>query len=317
MVKYTVKRLLTSIPIFISITVIVYTLISIAPGGPLDIIGAAGNLSKEALQNLKISMGLDQPVYIRYFLWLKGLLHGDLGVSYRTSQAVANMIGQRIGPSLILTGSGIGMAVLIGVPLGIVAAYKPHSRWDSFSSGISFIGSSAPSFFISLLAIYIFAVKLKILPTQGMYSSSGPKTLDSLLSHLILPASIVCLQLVGGFIKQTRGSMLEVLNEDYIKTARSKGLKENVVTIKHAFRNALIPVVTLIGLSIPYLIGGAVVTEQIFSWPGLGSLMVTSIASRDYPTIMGITVLISITVLCSNLVLDLIYATLDPRISCG
>lgn len=315
MFKYVVKRILIAIPVFLGITFIVYFLVNMAPGGPLDIIASQGTLSQADLEALKVQMGLDKPLVVRYFLWLGDLFHGDFGVSYRTSQEVKLMIGQRIKASLTLTGSGILIAIILGIPLGIMAAYKPYSKWDSVASFIAYIGSCAPNFFVSLLLIYIFAVKLKLFPTSGMYSTSGTQSFGDLAAHLALPAIVICIQPIGNYIKQTRAAVMEVLNEEYIKTARSKGLKENKVIIFHAFRNALIPVVTTLSLSIPFLIGGAVVTEQIFSWPGIGSLMITAINNRDYPVIMGVTVLIAVVVLVTNLVLDLIYAALDPRIS--
>ena len=315
MYKYVVKRVLIAIPIFLGITFIVYFLVNMAPGGPLDILASQGTMTQNDLNTIKEAMGLDKPFVVRYFIWLGDLFKGDLGVSYRTSQQVNLMISQRISASLTLTGSGILMAIIIGIPLGIMSAYKPYSKWDSIASGVAFTGASAPNFFLSLLVIYIFAVKLRLFPTNGMYSTSGDKSIADLLRHLFLPACIICIQPIGNYIKQTRASVLEVLNEEYIKTARAKGLTEKKVIIFHAFRNSLIPVVTSISLSIPFLIGGAVVTEQIFSWPGIGSLMITAISNRDYPVIMGVTVLISVTVLVANLVLDLIYALLDPRIS--
>ena len=271
-------------------------------------------MSLSDLEALKISMGLDKPIVIRYFIWLGDLLHGDFGISYRTSQEVSLMISQRIMPSLMLTGTGILAAMLVGVPLGIISAYKPNSVWDHISTFISFIGASVPNFFLSLLLIYVLAVKLKWFPTSGMQSSGMSGNLLDLLHHLALPAFVCGIQPIGNYIKQTRSSVLEVLNEEYIKTARSKGLTNVVIVLKHAFRNALIPIVTTISLSIPFLIGGAVVTEQIFAWPGIGSLMITAITSRDYPVIMGVAVLICGVVLVANLILDLIYAALDPRI---
>ena len=315
MYKYVVKRILVAIPVFLGITFAVYLLVNMAPGGPLDILASQGGMSQIDLQVLKESMGLNKPLIVRYFLWLGDLFKGNLGISYRTSQEVNLMISQRIGASLILTGSGTLMALIIGIPLGIMSAYKPYSKWDSISSAVSFIGASAPNFFLSLLVIYIFAVKLRIFPTSGMYSTSGNKSMADLLMHLFLPACIICIQPIGNYIKQTRASLMEVLNEEYIKTARAKGLREKRVIVFHAFRNSLIPVVTSFSLSIPFLIGGAVVTEQIFSWPGIGSLMITAINNRDYPVIMGVAVLISVTVLVANLLLDLVYAVLDPRIS--
>ena len=314
MFRYILKRLLYAIPVFLGITFVIYTLINLAPGGPLSVLAASGEMSLSDLEALKISMGLDKPIVIRYFIWLGDLLHGDFGISYRTSQEVSLMISQRIMPSLMLTGTGILAAMLVGVPLGIISAYKPNSVWDHISTFISFIGASVPNFFLSLLLIYVLAVKLKWFPTSGMQSSGMSGNLLDLLHHLALPAFVCGIQPIGNFIKQTRSSVLEVLNEEYIKTARSKGLTNVVIVLKHAFRNALIPIVTTISLSIPFLIGGAVVTEQIFAWPGIGSLMITAITSRDYPVIMGVAVLICGVVLVANLILDLIYAALDPRI---
>lgn len=314
MIRYIVKRLLYAIPVFLGITFAIYALINLAPGGPLSVLAASGELSLSDLEALKVSMGLDKPLVVRYFIWLGDLLHGDLGVSYRTSQEVGMMIGQRIIPSLMLTGTGIIGAILIGVPLGIISAYKPNSVWDHISTFISFIGASVPNFFLSLLLIYVLAVKLKLFPTSGMYLSGAGNDLGDLLHHLALPAFVCGIQPIGNYIKQTKSSVLEVLNEEYIKTARSKGLTNPVIVLKHAFRNAMIPVVTTISLTIPFLIGGAVVTEQIFAWPGIGSLMITAITSRDYPVIMGVAVLICGVVLVMNLILDLIYAALDPRI---
>ena len=314
MFRYILKRLLYAIPVFLGITFVIYTLINLAPGGPLSVLAASGEMSLSDLEALKISMGLDNPIVIRYFIWLGDLLHGDFGISYRTSQEVSLMISQRIMPSLMLTGTGILAAMLVGVPLGIISAYKPNSVWDHISTFISFIGASVPNFFLSLLLIYVLAVKLKWFPTSGMQSSGMSGNLLDLLHHLALPAFVCGIQPIGNYIKQTRSSVLEVLNEEYIKTARSKGLTNVVIVLKHAFRNALIPIVTTISLSIPFLIGGAVVTEQIFAWPGIGSLMITAITSRDYPVIMGVAVLICGVVLVANLILDLIYAVLDPRI---
>ena len=290
MFRYILKRLLYAIPVFLGITFVIYTLINLAPGGPLSVLAASGEMSLSDLEALKISMGLDKPIVIRYFIWLGDLLHGDFGISYRTSQEVSLMISQRIMPSLMLTGTGILAAMLVGVPLGIISAYKPNSVWDHISTFISFIGASVPNFFLSLLLIYVLAVKLKWFPTSGMQSSGMSGNLLDLLHHLALPAFVCGIQPIGNYIKQTRSSVLEVLNEEYIKTARSKGLTNVVIVLKHAFRNALIPIVTTISLSIPFLIGGAVVTEQIFAWPGIGSLMITAITSRDYPVIMGVAV---------------------------
>lgn len=314
MFKYILKRLLYAIPVFLGITFVIYTLINLAPGGPLSVLAASGEMSLSDLEALKISLGLDKPIVVRYFLWLGDLLHGDFGISYRTSQEVSLMIAQRIKPSLMLTGTGIVGAMIIGVPLGIISAYKPNSIWDHISTFFAFIGASVPNFFLSLLLIYVLAVKMKWFPTSGMQAAGKASDLMDLLHHLALPAFVCGIQPIGNYIKQTKSSVLEVLNEEYIKTARAKGLTNVIIVLKHAFRNAMIPIVTTISLSIPFLIGGAVVTEQIFAWPGIGSLMITAITSRDYPVIMGVAVLICCVVLVANLILDLIYAALDPRI---
>ena len=313
MLKFIIKRILVAIPIFVGITLIVFILSNLAPGSPVDIIATSGNLNDEQIEALREAYGLNRPIIVRYVVWLGDLVRGDLGETAGTQQSVAEMIGQRIGPTLVLSLSSLVLSLIVGITLGILSAHKPYSVWDKLASGLAFFGNSIPSFFMALLLIYIFAVRLQVLPASGMWGP-GEHTLGNLLSHLLLPAIIISLQSVGGYIKQTRGSMLECINEDYIKTARSKGISEWRITIHHTLRNAWIPIVTQIGLSVPYLVGGSVVTEQVFGWPGIGSLMISSINTRDYNTIMGITVLIAVVVLVVNIVLDVIYAYLDPRI---
>lgn len=313
--KYIVKRLLMAIPVFLVMTFALFILSDMMPGSAIDVIMMESQLSVEAQAALEHQLGLDKPVVIRYILWLKDMLSGNMGVSVVTKNTVASMIAVRVGPTLMLTLTGIGLAILVSIPLGVLSAYRPYSVIDNISSVLAFIGSSAPSFFISLSAVYIFAVKLKLLPAQGMYTAGVKTTFSDLLRHLILPATVIAFQSMGNLVKQTRGSVLEVLGEDYIKTARSKGIREKMVIICHALRNALIPIVTTISLSLPFVIGGSVVVETIFSWPGLGSLMIASITNRDYPPLMGVAVVICIVVLVFNILLDLIYSLLDPRIS--
>jgi len=314
MLKHIAKRLLVAIPTFFGITILVYFLASMAPGSPLEMMFTDSNATAEAMEQMEARLGLDQPVYVQYFRWLGELVHGNLGVSYRTGHAVWDSVAERIGPTLLITLSSLFLSILIAIPLGIMSAYKPYSLWDYASSGLSFIGAAMPNFFAGLVLIYIFSVKLKLLPSSGMYDSSGARLTSTLIRHMILPVLVLSVQQVGSLIRQTRGSMLEVLQDDYIRTARSKGCREKRMLMRHALRNALVPVITRIGSMIPFLIGGAVVTEQLFAWPGLGSLMVLSINSRDYPVIMGITVLISVGVLVGNIIIDIIYGLLDPRI---
>ena len=312
--RYIIKRLLIAIPTFLGITMLVYLLASMTPSSPLEIMFNDPMATQEQMDAMRASMGLDQPVIIQYLNWLKGLLQGNLGYSYRTGLPVMDMVAERIGPTLILTGSAMLLTFIIALPLGVMAAYKPYSAWDYVSSGLSFIGAALPNFFAALVLIYFFNVKLKLFPSSGMYDSSGTRTAAMFLHHLTLPMLVLAIQYIGSLIRQCRGSMMEVMQSDYVRTARAKGLLEPSVLIRHALRNAWIPLVSWLGMQIPVLIGGAVVTEQIFGWPGLGSLMVQSINARDYPTIMGITVVIAVVVLVGNLMIDLLYNLLDPRI---
>ena len=312
--KHIQKRLLIAIPTFLGITLLVYLLASLAPGSPLEMMFLDSNATAEAMEQMKARLGLDQPFYIQYLRWLGQLFRGNLGVSYRTGHAVWADISERIGPTLLITISSLLLSLLIAIPLGIMSAYKPYSGWDYISSGLSFVGAATPNFFAGLVLIYVLSVRLKLLPSSGMYDSSGVRTFSMLAHHMVLPVIVLSIQQVGSFIRQMRASMLEVLQDDYIRTARSKGCIETRVLLGHAVRNALAPVVTCIGNMIPFLVGGAVVTEQLFSWPGLGSLMVLSINSRDYPMIMGITVCIAAAVLIGNIVIDILYGLLNPRI---
>ena len=266
------------------------------------------------IEALYVRMGLDQPLYIQYFKWLGRLFQGSLGYSFRTGTAVTGVIGERVGPTLLLTGTALILAIATGVLLGVVAACKPYSVWDYMASGLSFIGAGVPTFFLALVFIYLFSVRLQWLPTGGMYANANTKNWLDVAKHLFLPAVLLAISMTGGYIRQTRSSMLEVLGEEYVKMARAKGMREKVVLYSHALRNAMLPVATQIGMSVPFLVGGAVVTEQVFGWPGMGSLMVLSITYRDYPVIMGITVYTTCTVMVVNLLMDIIYALLDPRV---
>jgi len=315
MARYLLKRLLMVIPVFFGITLLVYMLASLAPGNAVDILMADPYSTVADMEKKRIELGLDQPIYVQYGNWLGQIMQGDLGYSFRTYQPVWAMIRIRIIPTLVLTVSSTILSLVISIPLGTLAAYRPYSSLDYMSTGISFVGVSAPNFFIGLVLIFIFSVKLHILPMGGMYDTgSTGQNPGALLRHLIMPAVVLSIQQIGSFTRHMRSSVLEVLGEDYIRTAKSKGLSEFWVVLKHGLRNAMIPIVTLLGIQIPFLIGGAVVTEQIFGWPGLGSLMVQSILMRDYPVIMGITVVLAIAVLVGNILIDLIYGLLDPRI---
>lgn len=313
--RYLLKRILIVIPVFFGITILVYVLASLAPGSPIEMLMADPYATAADLEAKRIEFGLDQPVFIQYGRWLLQLLQGNLGHSFRTYQPVAVMVGERIMPTLILTLTATAFSLLVSIPMGTMAAYRPYSFWDYFSTGVSFTGAATPNFFAALVFIYFFSVKLGWLPTGGMYESGAyGRSFGTLARHIVMPAMVLSVQQMGSFARHTRSSVLEVLSEDYIRTAKSKGLKNFAVVLRHGMRNAMIPIITQLGMNIPFLIGGAVVTEQVFGWPGLGSLMVQSILNRDYPTIMGITVVIALAVLIGNILIDVVYGWLDPRI---
>ena len=303
MAQYLVKRVLGALPVFFGITLLVFFLMNMAPATIADLAGGEDASSAAARAALEANLGLDQPLPVRYVLWLKELLTGDLGLSYRTGQPVLGMIAQRVGPSLILTGTGVAAAVVIGIPLGVMAAWKPRSLWSRLAGGLTLLSFSAPGFFLCVLAIFFF--------------SAGGGGLGDLLRHLVLPASVVCLSSLGNLVRQTASACGEVLGEDYIRTARAKGLPEWAVVWKHGFRTALLPVVTTILNHIPHIIGGSLVVERIFGWPGMGSLLFTSVSSRDYTVIMGLTVVIALTVLATGILMDLVYRLVDPGVGWG
>lgn len=314
MKKYILKRLLIAIPTFLGITLLVFALCYNASGSPLELLLSDPNISEAEVARRAEEMGLYQPFHIQYFSWMKNFLSGNLGFSYRTHAPVMGMLMDALWPTVLLTLSAVLVACLVSFPLGIQSARHQNGIWDTVSSVFSFLSTSTPSFFLALVFLSIFSVQLGILPIGGMYDTGKAETLISLLKHLIMPACVLGSTMVGSLIQYIRSSMLEVMREDYVRTARSKGLTELVVVTKHILRNSLIPVVTYLGMEIPLLIGGAVVTEQVFSWPGLGNLMLKSINARDYPVIMGVTIITAVAVLAFNLLTDLLYGVLDPRI---
>ena len=313
--RYILKRLLTAVVAFFGITIIAYVLATLMPGSPLDLlIQPDTRVSAEELAEIERRMGLDKPIIVQYFYWLKNLLMGNFGTSYSQHRPVLELIGSRIGPTLLLSLSALAVAVVIAVPLGMIAGYKSYSGWDYGSTILAFVGQAAPNFFVALLLIYIFAVKLGVLPVSGMYDAGSTGSFGELMRHLAMPCMALAFQHLGIYTRQMRNSMVECLSDDYVRTARAKGVSEKVVLFKHVLRNALLPLVTQVGLGLAQLAGGAIVTEQIFSWPGMGTLMLKAIQGRDYPLIMGITVVISSVVLIGNIVVDIIYRLLDPRI---
>ena len=310
--KYILKRILIAIPVLIGITLIDYAIMCLA-GSPLEMLKGP-RISDAALQAKEIAAGLDRPLIVQYFVWLWQLLQGNLGYSMKSYEPVSAMIGSHIGPTLLLMGASLTLSLLIAVPAGIYSAVKQYSKGDYAVVTASFIGSSIPSFFLALILIYIFTVKLGILPSGGMNTLGMDGSVADTIRHMVLPVTVLAVSLAGSNIRYIRSSFLEILQQDYLRTARAKGIGYKRVIWKHAMRNALLPVVTVIGMQIPMLFGGAVIIEQVFSWPGLGLMTMTAIMGRDYPVIMGVCLLSAVVVLVSNLITDILYALVDPTI---
>ena len=314
MLGYILRRLLIAIPVLFGVTVINFIIMRMAPGNPVDML-VSPKLPDAAREAKMIELGLNEPAYVQYWNWLKNLvLEGDLGYSMITYEPVTQLIANRMGPTLILMGTALILGLLIAIPIGIYSATKQYSKLDyTFVTG-SFLGISIPNFFLALLLVYIFSIQLNWLPSGGMKELGSEGSFGSLLWHMILPVTVLVANVAGRNIRYVRSSMLEIMGQDFLRTARAKGVKEFFVVNKHAMRNALIPIVTIIGLEIPILFGGAVVIEQIFAWPGIGQLTLSSIMSRDYSTIMGLNLVAAFVVIAANILTDIAYAFVDPRI---
>lgn len=310
--KYIIKRILIAIPVLIGITIIDYAIMCMA-GSPLEMLQGP-RVSEAAVEAKKIALGLDKPFYIQYFVWLSQLLHGNMGYSIKSYQPVSEMIGSHLGPTLLLMGVSLIVSLLIAVPAGIYSAIRQYSKGDYAVVTLSFLGSSIPGFFLSLLLIYLFTVKLGWLPSSGMTTLGTQGGFADVAKHMVMPVIVLAASIAGRNIRYIRSAMLEILQQDYLRTARAKGIGNFKVINKHALRNALVPIVTVVGMEIPVMFGGAVIVEQIFSWPGLGLMTMSAITSRDFPVIMGVCLLSAIVVLIANLITDILYALVDPTI---
>lgn len=313
MLQYLVKRLLIALPVLLGVTIISYIIISLAPGDVVDLL-VDPNITVEEKENIRQQLGLNDPIPVQYAKWLGQLLKGNLGHSFMTGQSVVERIGERMMPTFTLGFFSLLLAYLIAIPVGVVSATKQYSVIDYVSSIMALIGVSIPNFFLGIGLIYLFSLKLKLLPVTGMYTLGAEKSLIDLARHLILPALVLGTGVVGQVTRFTRSAMLDVVRQDFIRTARAKGVSQGLVIYKHALRNALIPVITLLGLQIPNLLGGAIITEQIFSWPGMGRLTIEAIQTRDYPVLMGLNLMAALLVVLGGLLSDALYALADPRI---
>ena len=314
---YILRRLLIALPSLLGISVVLFTVLALAPGDPFEELATNPNVPAEVRQMLRAKFGLDDPIWQRYFRWLAAMLQGDWGYSFISRVDVDTLILQRMPVTLAVIGASQVLALLIALPVGIYSAARPYSWFDRIASTLAFVGFSLPTFFTGLLLILLFSITLNWLPFvyRADISATGWQWWWEHIRQSIMPVLVLGLFQGASWTRYVRSAMLDVIRLDYVTTARSKGLKERVVVLKHVVRNALIPVVTLVALQMPAVFGGAIVTEQIFRIPGIGSLLIDAILRNDTPVIMAVTFVFACLVILFNLIADLLYGWLDPRIS--
>jgi peptide/nickel transport system permease protein len=317
MSKYLLRRLLIAIPSVFGISVVLFTVLALAPGDPFEELATNPNVPPEVRMNLRAKFGLDDPVAVRYLRWLNSMLRGDWGFSFVSRVNVDTLILQRLPTTLFVIGSSQALALLIALPIGVYAATRPYSVFDQVANTLAFVGFSLPTFFTGLLFILLFSIYLDWLPFiyRSDIGASGWRWYWEHARQAIMPIAVLGLFQGASWTRYVRSAVLDVIRLDFVTTARAKGLAERITIVKHVVRNALIPVVTLVALQIPAIFGGAIVTEQIFRVPGIGSLLISSILANDTPVIMAVTFVFSGLVILFNLVADLLYGWLDPRIS--
>lgn len=310
---YVLRRLLLAVPVLFGVSLLVFAVMHLAPGDPAAIMLGA-QATREDVERLHRELGLDRPLPVQYARWLGRVLHGDLGRSIPLGREVLPEVLTRFRATLVLTGGALLVAIAIGVPAGIVSATRQYSWLDRLSMGIAVTGVSLPVFWTGIMLIIVFSLTLRWLPSAGMFSPYGGGDLADLLWHLALPAVTLGTASAAALARMTRSSVLEIVRQDFVRSARAKGLAERAVVGRHVLKNAVNPIVTVLGIQVGTLLGGAILTETVFSWPGLGSMMVRAIQARDYPLVQGGVLLIATTFVGVNLLVDLLYAVFDPRI---
>jgi|SRR5690625_3117423 len=314
MIAYIIRRILLSIPLLFGISIIGFGIVYMAPGSPTAMF-VDPTISYEAQQAFIERYGLDDPIYKQYLTWLGQMLQGNFGYSLiKQGMPVSEMILARLPNTLLLMVSSTILAFLISIPFGIISASRPYTKTDYSITTISFFGLATPNFWLGLMLIMVFSVHLQWFPTGGVATINEPFSIIDRLHHLILPAFVLATADMAGLTRHTRSSMMNVLDQDYIRTARAKGFRRNKVIYKHGLRNGLLPLITIFGLMLPSFVGGTVITEKIFNWPGIGLLFIDATFQRDYPVIMAGTMISSALVVVGNLVADILYAIVDPRI---
>ncbi|KFJ57534.1 permease component of ABC transporter [Brucella neotomae] len=300
----------------LALTILIFVLLQLTPGDPIDAyINPNVAMTQAEMDALRAQLGLDRPLPVQYLAWLGQAVQGNLGHSLqRFNETVSGLIASRIGPTLLLMAAGLAIAIVIGVTTGIISAVRRNSFPDYSFSVLALLGISSPAFLTALLGLYVFSVRLKWAPSGGMLTPATDFSIPDLLRHLALPALVLSIGHAALIMRYMRSSMLETLNQDYVRTARAKGVREFWVVVKHTLRNAMLPVVTLIGSTIGLAVGGAIFIESVFNWPGMGLLLINAVETRDYPVIMGATLVIGACVIIVNILTDLAYAVIDPRI---
>ncbi|MBI3978146.1 MAG: ABC transporter permease [Chloroflexi bacterium] len=310
--QYILKRLVLAVPTLLGVTLITFAILRLIPGDPVRLM-LGTDATPESIAQTRQDLGLDQPWPIQYARWLEGILQGNLGRSIMTRERIGNLLGERFKATALLTATSLVISTVVGVSAGIVASLRPYRLPDKVTMVFALVGISMPSFWLGILLILAFSLWLRWLPPAGMQPPAGG-TFADVPRYLILPAVTLAMRSVGLVARLTRATMLEVLSQDFVRTARAKGLQERAVVIRHAFRNAMIPVVTVVGLQLGTLLGGAVLVETVFAWPGLGTLTVSAILNRDYPTVQASLLLIAGIFVLANLLVDLSYGLIDPRV---
>jgi peptide/nickel transport system permease protein len=320
---YIIRRLFWVVPVLLGVSIVTFAMLKAVPGDPVMrtlMVGRTGEVpsSAEDRERLRQQLGLDKPVYLQYFDWLKEIAQGNLGESIERNMPVTDMIKERLPNTLKLAGVSLILTLLISLPLGVISAVKQNTWVDYALTLFSFIGISIPAFWLALMILFFFGAELKWLPTRGMSSLDVEpgfwNQARDTIEHYILPVAAVTLIGLSGYVRYQRAAMLEVLGQDYVRTARAKGVPERTVIFKHAWRNALIPIVTLLGYVLVILVEGAIVVESIFSWPGMGLMAVDALENRDYPVVMGVVLLSSLMIVLGTLLSDILYAVVDPRV---
>ncbi|MEW6524903.1 MAG: ABC transporter permease [Bacillota bacterium] len=314
MTKYLARRLLQAVPLLLGITMITFLVVHLAPGGPAQVM-ISPDASPADIARIERALGLDRPIHVQYVMWMGRMLRGDFGRSFNDGQLVTTKIAERLPNTLMLTLVSFTVALALAIPIGIVSAVRQYSALDKVSTVVALIGVSLPAFWFGLMLMLLFSVQLRWLPSHGLSTYGSGFILGDRIKHLILPVTVLA---YGGnlaaYMRYTRSSMLEVIRQDYVRTARSKGVAERVVIYKHALKNALIPLITMFGLSLPGFFSGALITENLFAIPGIGRLALQSVFTRDYNVIMAINLMVATLVVVGNLLADILYAVVDPRI---